>query len=465
MLRLTIILIIACIYLTGCSKNPPTTLEQIMETGELVVATRNSATTFYEGPRGMTGLEYELARMFAERLGVRLRLIVPGNFTEILPAVVNGDVHLAAAGLTVTDERKKIVRFGPVYQAITPQLVYRIGTHPPRNLDELDGVLEVVKGSSHAERLRELQDEYPSLTWTENSELESEQLLALVWEQVIDYTIADSNEASINRRYYPELRVAFSINNPESLAWALPRSSDTSLYDEVDQFFKEILADGTLTQLIDQHYGHVQDFDYVGTRRYLAHIEGRLPEFTPLFRKAARETGMDWRMLAAIGYQESHWNPKAKSPTGVRGIMMLTLDTMRFLGMDDRLDPENSILGGSRYIKMMKDKIPKRIREPDRTWLALAAYNVGYGHLEDARVLTQKRGGDPDKWVDVQETLPLLSEKKWYQQTRHGYARGREPVRYVDNIRSYYDILVWYTESETPPTVEAPHIPESFPAL
>jgi membrane-bound lytic murein transglycosylase F len=462
----TLLLILCSALLTSCGKpRPPTILEAIKHSGELIVVTRNSATTYYEGPQGMTGLEYDLAKLFADRLGVDLRIIVPRSFTDVLPTIINGEAHLAAAALTVTDERQQRVRFGPPYQAITPQLIYRIGTEVPRNLDELNGQLEVVKGSSHAERLRELKEEYPNLSWTENDALESEQLLDLVWEQVIDYTIANSNEVSILQRYYPELRVAFSINSPKSLAWALPRTEDSSLYDEVVKFFQANHADGTLAQLLDRHYGHVQDFDYVGTRRYLAHIESRLPEYTPTFRKAAQETGMDWRMLAAIGYQESHWNAKAQSPTGVRGIMMLTLDTMRQLGLTERLTPENSILGGARYINLMKGKIPERIPEPDRTWLALAAYNIGFGHLEDARILTQAQGGDPDKWVDVQKHLPLLSEKKWYQKARHGYARGREPVRYVENVRSYYDILVWYTESDTPPTAEMPRIPNILPAL
>ena len=163
---------------------------------------------------------------------------------------------------------------------------------------------------------------------------------------------------------------------------------------------------------------------------------------------------MDWRLLAAIGYQESHWDRDAVSPTGVRGIMMLTRAAAKDMDIADRKDPEQSIRGGARYLARMLQRIPERVPEPDRTWLALAAYNVGYGHLEDARILTQKNKGNFDRWVDVKESLPLLSQKKWFKQTRYGYARGREPVRYVDNIRTYYDILVWLTE-EQPDNPEA----------
>lgn len=447
MLR-TSAIVLWCLALAACGR-PDTLLERIKANDELIVATRNAATTYYEGPHGPTGLEYDLAALFAEHLDVRLKLVVPENFQEILGLVERGEAHIAAAGLTVTEARKRRVRFGSAYQTIMPQLIYRSGNPRPRDLDDLSGVLEVLAGSSHEERLRELQAEHPALAWRSNEDLESAELLHLVWEQLIDYTVADNNELAIHQRYYPELRVAFDLNPvPDTLAWAFTAGGDDSLYREAEAFFAELRQTGKLDQLLERHYGHVVDFDYVGTRRYMSHIAQRLPEYIPLFEAGAAETGLDWRLLAAVGYQESHWDPEATSPTGVRGLMMLTRNTMRFLGLDDRTDPAQSVRGGARYIRMLKDKLPERITDPDRTWLALAAYNVGFGHLEDARILTQKRGGDPDKWMDVKDALPLLAQKKWYTQTRHGYARGHEPVRYVENIRSYYDILVWETERQ-----------------
>ncbi len=431
----------------GACSEPPTLLEQIQSRNELVVITRNSPTTYYVGSTGPAGFEYALARRFAEQLGVELHIVVPPNFNDILPLVARGDAHLAAAGLTVTDKRRESVRFGPVYQEITPQLVYRRGSVRPKTFDDLEGRLEVVAGSSHEEHLESLRDEYPDLRWQENENMESEELLNLLWLKLIEYTIADSNELSINQRFYPELKPAFDISPPRPLAWAFARSDDDSLYNAAVDFFTVIREDGTLDQLIERYYGHITDFDYVGTRRYQAHIEQRLPPYLDVFKNAAELVGMDWRLIAAISYQESHWDKDAVSPTGVRGLMMLTQAAAKDLGIEDRLDPVQSILGGARYFERMRQKIPERIAEPDRTWLALAAYNVGYGHLEDARILTQKNGGNSDKWIDVKENLPLLSQKKWYKQTRYGYARGREPVRYVENIRSYYDILIWwYTE-------------------
>jgi membrane-bound lytic murein transglycosylase F len=157
----------------------------------------------------------------------------------------------------------------------------------------------------------------------------------------------------------------------------------------------------------------------------------------------ARETREDWRLLAAIGYQESKWDPTAVSPTGVKGLMMLTAETAQRLGVKDREDPRQSIFGGARYLQKMRETIPERVPEPDRTWLALAAYNLGYGHLEDGRILTQMHGKDPDSWQDVREHLPLLGQERWYMQVKRGYARGWEAVKFVDNVRGYLDILEW----------------------
>jgi len=276
--------------------------------------------------------------------------------------------------------------------------------------------------------------------------LNSDGLLYLVNEGLIDYTVADSHLAGRIKHFYPKLYTAFDITAPRQLAWAMPHSDDNSLYDEVSLFFKKIKQDKTLQHLLEKHYGNTGNLDYVGNCTFRLQMQSRLPTYMPLFKAAAQEHTIDWRLLAAIGYQESHWRSDTTSPTGVKGLMMLTLATARQLGVKDRRDPVQSIAGGALYFKQRLNKMPKRIQEPDRTWFALASYNVGFGHLEDARVLTQNRGGNPDKWLDVKQTLPLLSQRKWYKQTRHGYARGKEPVRYVENIRSYYDLLVWLTE-------------------
>ncbi len=223
----------------------------------------------------------------------------------------------------------------------------------------------------------------------------------------------------------------------------------TSLSESVSAYFGELLATTELNAILDRYYFFTKkDFDYVGSRAFVRHFESRLPEYKEHFLAAAKRTDVDWRLLAAMAYQESHWDSTAVSPTGVKGIMMLTLLTAGMLGVEDRTDPEQSIHGGAEYLVRVVKKVPQRISEPDRTWLAVAAYNVGYGHLEDARVITEIQGGDPDSWQEVRERLPLLSEPDWFERMPRGYARGHEPVKYVDNVRRYYDMLRWMTADE-----------------
>ena len=206
----------------------------------------------------------------------------------------------------------------------------------------------------------------------------------------------------------------------------------------------------------DKHYGHIEEFNYVDTRMFIQAIEQKLPKYQPLFEKYGQE--VDWRLLAAISYQESHWEPHARSYTGVRGMMMLTLPTAKQMGIKSRLDAEQSIRGGAKYFKRLIGRMPARIPDPDRLWFALASYNIGLGHLNDARKITQQQGGDPDRWVEVKERLPLLKQKKFYKKTRYGYARGDEPVNYVENIRRYYDTLTWMDNQTKQVLVDAEHV-------
>ena len=433
-------------------------VEQIKNKGQLVVVTRNSPTTYFESADGPTGLEYEMVKMFANELGVELTLVIPDSLSDLLNKISSNAIHIAAAGLTITKDREKIFRFGPAYQEITEQLIYNVTNKRPKNLSRLDGTLEVVANSSHEERLKYLKVLTKDLSWKSNHEVESEELLQMVSDNMIEYTIADSNELALHQRFLINLRVAFDISEPQHLAWALPKTDDNSLFLEVHKFFKKIKANGKLTRLIERNYGHVEDFDYVGTKIFMRHIEKRLSKYQAFFENAAKEQDVDWRLIAAMGYQESHWNPGAMSPTGVRGIMMLTLKTAKEMNIKNRLDPESSISGGAKYFKKTLDRMDKNITEPDRTWMAMAAYNIGYGHMQDAREITGKLKKNPSLWVDVKQALPLLAKSKWYKQTRYGYARGWEPVRYVENIRSYYDILKWVDESDT---VTTP-VPEEF---
>ena len=443
------------LFLGTCS--PQTTvLERLLESGTLRVVTRNSPVAYYLGPEGPVGPEYDLAKNFADWLGVELEIYTPDSLGEILGEVEAGRADLAAASLTVTPDRSGRVLFGPEYQRVTQQLIYRLNTGRPRSLYQvIGGRLEVVADSSHAENLQRLRRLYPSLTWLEDPNQDVQGLLAAVSEGELDYTIADSTAYSVSKYFHPHIRVAFDISEPQPLAWAFRAGMDDSLVKAADEYFAEMEISGALAAVLERYYGHIEQFDYVGTRTLIADAESRLPRYRHWFEEAGEQTGIDWRLLAAMGYQESHWKPDAVSPTGVQGMMMLTRATARQLKIADRTDPKASILGGARYFARVKNRVPERIPEPDRTLMALAAYNVGFGHLEDARIVTETLGKNPDRWNDVRASLPLLAQRKWYQHLRYGYARGWEPVQYVDNIRSYYETLRWVTAETSLMTADA----------
>ena len=444
--------------LTGCS--PDTTqIEQIRKHQELTIVTRNGPATYYEGPFGPTGLEYELARQFADYLGVRLAIITRSEPAEMYRLLADGKADIAAAGLAITTAEKKFLRFGPGYLDVTPQLVYRpqSGNRKPEKVADIIGMKMLVAADSpHIKTLQNLRNRHPELIWQESSEHSTEELMQQVWSQTIDYTVAGATEIKFKQHFYPGLAVAFALDKSSQVGWALYKGTDHTLLNAVQAFFARIERDGSLKTLINRYFERARPLDYVDTQTFMRDMNNRLPDYLEDFKKSARKYALDWRLLAAVSYQESHWNPQAISPTGVRGLMMLTSDTAELIGIENRRDPAQSIYGGAKYLRYMIDKIPARIMEPDRTWMALAAYNVGYGHLEDARKIAQGRGGDPDKWIDVKNSLPLLSQEKWYSRTRHGYARGNEPVAYVSNIRSYLDLLVWHDESTTPPDASPP---------
>lgn len=436
--------------LLGTCSAPPALVEQIQTLGQLRVVSRNSPTAFYLGADEPLGPEYELAKGFADDLGVELQIYPAERFWQILPEVASGQAHIGAAGLTITGPRKQLVQFGPVYQRVNTNLIYRIGSGKPASYEQLVGKrLEVMAHSSHVGLLRRAAPEHPSLTWVENPNVSSEELIARVAAGHIDYTVADDNVFNIVRHLYPDARVAFKVGGSTSLAWALPSNVDDSLRERVAAYFARLTATGELDRILNRYYARYhRDFDYVGSRAFVRHIDSRLPAYREWFMAAAETIGVDWRLMAAMAYQESHWDPDAVSPTGVKGIMMLTNRTASMVGVSDRVDPQQSIQGGARYFSRVMRKIPARIPQPDRLWFAVAAYNVGFGHLEDARVITEVQGGDPDRWRDVRERLPLLSQKKHYERTKYGYARGWEPVYYVDNVRRYVDVLRWMTAAD-----------------
>lgn len=411
----------------------------------LRVITRISPNTYFESDQGPSGFEYALLERFANYLGKELKITTTDSLADLFNRLERKEVHLASAGLAATWGRQQRFNFSAPYLESQPFVVYRVGNKRPRRPADLIGrEIVVVADSAHSTMLETMRETHPDIQWRELNNVDYIDVLGRIESGEFDYTILDSTEFMLHQGFFPRVKRAFSIGEKVSFAWALPKSAEESdLHRAANQFLAQIESDGTLAKLEERYYGQAAHINQVAANEFAKNIASVLPVYIDNIKAVATEFEMDWRLLAAISYQESGWNPFAKSRTGVRGMMMLTLPTAKEVGVTDRLDPDQSLRGGAIYFNNIKRRLPKSIVEPDRSWFALAAYNVGFGHLEDARVITQKRGGDPSSWYDVKQSLPLLTQKKWYKQTRYGYARGYEPVQYVQHIRHYENVLMW----------------------
>lgn len=442
-------LLLGLLILAGCddSDNNANQHSHIQARGELRVGTLYHPLYYFLRNEQEEGLDYELARGFADYLGVQLTMVPVYSLEELFALLDNGRVDMLAAGLVGSSTRREHYRFGPALYEVAQTLVYRKGEARPQDLQQLQGTVRVMAGSSQAEWLQRLEQQQPALSWESRKDTDAEDLLRQVAEGRADYTLVEDTLLARTQRYYPGIDAAFTLPGSQPVSWVMDSRDDDSLLAAMLDYFAIERDSGTLARLNEKYFGHIQDFDYVDTRIFLRRAETLLPTYRPLFERYA---GMlDWRLIAAVSYQESHWQPDAQSYTGVRGMMMLTEDTARQVGVDNRLDPEQSIRGGASYLASLIERLPESIPHSERVWFALAAYNIGLGHLLDARRITRLRGQDPNAWAEVKANLPLLHQPKWHRKTRYGYARGREAQKFVNNIRQYYQSLQWLYKPTT----------------
>ena len=441
------LLLLVLLVTSGCNQKDP--LTKVLETGTLTVAMRNTPAVFYEHRDGYAGFEYELVRSFADHLGVELKVVNFANATEMELALNQGKVDMAAGSLGLTLDRKRQFSVSKPLLHSSQMVIYRSGHFRPKSWEDVTGgsSLAVLAGSRQAEVLQSHQALYPHLSWMETDDLEVTDLLKMIQDGDLDYALVSAQDFNINRFFFPRASVAFDTDVSSSLVWLFPKLARSHLERAASGYIEQAQEQEVISEVRERYYRHEQYLEYVGAPLFLRHVRSRLPEYEQHFRNAAEQQELDWRLLAAVAFQESHWRRNAVSPTGVRGLMMLTQRTANELNVD-RLDPFESIEGGSRYLKQLYDRMPDGVQGEDRLYMALASYNVGKGHLEDARKITQRQGFNPNSWDDVAKHLPLLTQRKWYRQTRYGYARGNEPVAYVHNIRRYLEILEWHERSQ-----------------
>jgi len=434
--------------LTGCTKidrntfclNDPKTLNEIIQSGEITVITRNNPYCYYFHKDQPMGFEYDLAKAFAEFLGVKLKIRVIATLKEMVQCIEQGSGDFIAASLAITEKNKKHFAFSNNYLTIQQCIIINRKNPKIKNINDLYGAtVHIEQGTSHHEHLEQLKKQGFKIDIVAYNNLSTEDLIRKVAEKKIQITVSDSRVAFLNRRYYPQIAVKKAINKTDHLGWAVDTDS-IQLLKQINSFFKFMKKTGKFDELYNKYFANIDSFDYVDLITYHTRLRTRLPKYEFFIKEAAKKYGFDWKIIAAQIYQESHFNPKAKSFAGAYGLMQLTSITARSLGVKNPYDPEQNIFAGVKYLNKLYNLFDKS-NSSCRLLLAFAAYNIGQGHITDAQNLVIKMNRDPNKWSAVAEVLPLLRHSKYYKHTKYGYCRGTEPLQYIKKIMIYYDIL------------------------
>ncbi len=441
----------------------------------LTVYVRSGPIVYFPAPDGnIVGLDADLVRLFAREQKLRVDFVAVTTPAEVFAALERGDADLGIGGLLGPPPprpplglaaaqaflRAAVAKPAPVrwslgYYAVEPVLIYNTDGFKPASWDDLDGEKVVyIDGHGLEPEIERLRAAHPQVGWEPAALPSATELIAQVSDGALSYAIVGSLATAVARNIYLDFDVAFRVGGTRDLAFAVaPRSPQ--LAHALDRFLARARRDGTLARLAERYVPDAGQFLRIDALGLQEKIRSVLPQYRHLFHETQTKTGLDWRLLAALAYQESKWDSTAESETGVRGFMQLTEDTAKLMGVTNLLDPEQNVLAAARYLRTLKDKLPARIQEPDRTWLALAAYNIGLGHLEDARILAQKQGLNPDHWSDVKKALPLLALPEYHESAKLGYARGGMPVAFVERVRGYYDVLLAHDPASLRPRLYA----------
>mgnify|MGYP006090442617 CR=1 FL=1 len=435
-----IVIIISNIYVITYDNS----LEKIITKKEIVFATRVSPSSYYKVKDKEIGFEYDLMKQFANHLDVKLKIIVIEDINKMITEINNEEIDIISS-LKVNDVKKDSLVFNYPYNRVNQYLVYNSNvTAKVETIKEIsNSTIEYIDEEGINNIFKNLRSTNPNLIWVSRKKTNTDELVELLNDDKVKYIVLNSIQFNIYKQFYSNLEKAINLSLNQPLAWAISPSSDSSLNTELTTFFERMIETNKLNFLLDKHFKKNQSFAFVGTRSFLKDIVAILPDYEQVFRRAGKNNNLDWRLLASIAYQESRWRKDAVSYTGVRGLMMLTQNTAKEVGIKNRQDPIESINGGAKYFRKLLNKLSDEIKTDEKIFYAMAAYNLGYGHVKDAMILAQDQNLNPYQWSQISPVLLQLSRSKYYKKTKYGYARGWEAVKYVKNIRHYYDILVF----------------------
>lgn len=426
---------IAGLLLSGCGPAPAPP----RSANELRIGVLDDPVLYQPAPPGgeASGYDYDLLRAFATSRGKVPSVVAASHPEALLALLAKGEVDFVAAVPVAPNDA---VRYSATVREAKPVIVQHAEALPVDDAEALAGhEIDVLPGTAEEAELRRLSTN-PPIVIEHPRVANGIELLARIADYRTELAASDSAHFDVAVNYYPDLALAQELPGKIAYAWAF-RPQDEALRALADAFIAAFREDGRMARLYDRYFGHINRINTMGASQFIKDMHSLLPHYRTLFQQAQTVTGIDWRLLAALAYQESKWNPLATSYTGVRGIMMLTDDTADRLRVGNRLDPGQSIVAGAKYLAELMERLPANVPEPDRQWLALAAYNLGFGHLNGARQFAVGMKRDPNSWFDMKKVLPLMSRPEYYERLKSGRARGGEAVILVENVRTYYDIL------------------------
>jgi membrane-bound lytic murein transglycosylase F len=462
--KLFIVLPVLLIAFSSCDKNQPADdnsgmilrdLSEIRHSGKLVAVTDFNSTNYFVYKGEPMGFSYELLESLANHLGLDLEIVSENSLDNAFEMLNSGKVDLIAIGLTVNSVTKKYIRFtDPIFE--TRQVLVQRKPHNWRSLtldkidvsvirnqlDLADKTVYVQKGSSYAQRLRNLGNEMGDSINIVEVPYRTEELISLVAKGEIDYTVCDENIAKVNLSYYPILDVATPVSFTQNLAWGVRKEYSGNLIKEINIWIKFLRASESYALIYAKYFKNDRSGTIIKSD-YYALSTGKISQYDNLIKQYSDSLGWDWRLLASLICQESRFDPNAISESGAYGLMQILPSTGELLGIDVTASPANNIRAGVSYIKWLQnlftDKIPDR---NERLKFILASYNAGYGHIIDARELAGKNGKNPDIWNDnVDFYLLKKSDPAYYNDpvVKNGFCRGEKPVKYVTEILERYE--------------------------
>ena len=431
-------------------------LSGLKERRRLRMITRNNPMTYFIFRGLQVGFEYELMKKFASQHDLRLEIVIPDSHAELLSYLNEGKGDIVASAMTITEERQEQAAFTRPYNEVSELVVVRADEDSINSLQDLVGrPIHVRASSSFYTTLMALRDSIEGIEIAlVPDDVETEEILVGVEEGVYDITMCDSNLLDVERAYGRQLKAAFSVK-PAELGWAV-RKDNTDLLSALDEYIRQEKG-GLFFNMMKKRYFENTRTIAKAKDSMRVDLSGQLSPYDDLTKKYASQYGLDWRLITAQMYQESKFDPKAVSWVGAQGLMQVMPSTGEQLGFIDLHEPAVGIHAGVKYMYQLINRFDHKLPMEERLRFALASYNVGYGHVLDARRLAREMRWDSNRWFgNVEKAMRLLSQPEYYERARYGFCRGGQPVHYVENIQRFYDAYVEVLNTAIPAKVTQP---------